>query len=140
MLQLIAEEDVAKDDFKRNQTREKRDQWRNKQSSVKTAFETDKEAYFNTQLEALELANQKHDHCIMWILIDKISEKPQTAAASKVRMLDGSQPRRPRSPATGASTSANSSTTRARRRKQSTFQNQAQTSLFQQRLQRESKR
>ncbi len=91
-LQLIAEEEVAKDDFKRKQTREKRDQWRNKQSSVKTAFKTDKEAYFNTQLEALELANQKHEYRTMWTLIDKISEKPQNAATSKVRMLDGSQP------------------------------------------------
>ncbi len=37
-------EGLWKVDFKRNQMREKRDQWRNKQSRVKTAFETDREA------------------------------------------------------------------------------------------------
>lgn len=56
----------------------------------------DKVAYLNTQLEALELVNQKHEYRTIWSLTDKISERPQSnqvfEAASDVRMLDGSQP------------------------------------------------
>lgn len=74
----------------------------------------------------------------MWTLIDKISEKPQNNAASKVRMLDGSQP--------SSKTELISDwgkyfckllKNKSLKVKQSTFQNQAQTSPFQQQVQRE---
>ena len=92
-LQLINEEGEAKKEYLRTFSQVSKEKWKEKQTTVKAAFEKDEDEHLNLQLEALELANSKHEHRKVWQLIEKITEKPRNSAASKVRMLDGSIPK-----------------------------------------------
>ena len=62
----------------------------NRPGEVSEAFTRDQSSFEEQQLEALELADRKHECSTIWKIIENLTKKPQTAAASKVRMLDGS--------------------------------------------------
>ena len=73
--------------------RPKKKLWRQIQNQVSSAYSKDQSAYEEAQLKALELADRKHECGTTWKIINEMTEKPTIAAASKVRMTDGSIPK-----------------------------------------------
>ena len=92
-LQLIDEQGKAKAAYKRSQLEVDKIVWRGLQNQVSEAFARDQTKFEEQQLEAIELADRKHECGTVWKLIDKMTTKPKAAAASKVRMLDGTIPK-----------------------------------------------
>jgi hypothetical protein len=91
-LQLMDEQGKAKAAYKRTQRDDDRRVWREIQTKVSTAYALDRSNYEETQLKALELADQKRECGTTWKIIDKLTKQPQVSAASKVIALDGKIP------------------------------------------------
>jgi hypothetical protein len=89
-LHLIEAQGKAKAVYKKSQLEIDKKAWRELQNQVSAAYAQDQTNYEESQLKALELADQKHEHGKVWKIIDMMTKKPQEAAASKVRSLDSS--------------------------------------------------
>jgi hypothetical protein len=83
----------AKAAYKQSQLAADKELWRQIQNQVSSAYSKDQSAYEEAQLNALELADRKHECGTTWKIINEMTEKPTIAAASKVRMTDGSIPK-----------------------------------------------